>query len=169
MLHTIDDLCLSYLSNFSYFDDLKIRFPEFKLTAFTIGNYKNNEPLLESTTFKNWFEGHKNWVEIAVHSYDHDGLPDGDREDEEYWIEKARDSLKPFLPDKYGYRSPGWQTTNKTVGILKKLGFSYIAYESRVRDLEKDLIVETNVFNSHLYDVGSIKRIGGVLNEIFKS
>jgi len=169
MLFTVDDLCLSYLNNFIWFDRVKEKNPDFRIVAFTIANYKNNEPLLESTTFKDWFEKHKDWVEIAVHSYDHEGLPDGDRDDEKYWIEKAFEGLRFFLPKRYGYRSPGWQTTNKTVNILKDLGFSYIAYEGKVRDLKKDEIIETNVFNSHLYDVESIKKLGGVKNEISKN
>jgi predicted deacetylase len=160
MVITVDDLCLSYLDNFKHFDKLKERSPSLKVTAFAIANYKNNELLSESVTFKDWYERHKDWVEIAVHSYDHDSIPDGDRDDEAYWIEKALESLRPFLPVEYGYRSPGWQTTNRTVPILKNLGFSYIAYESKIKDLKRDEIVETNVLNSHLYDVGSIERIG---------
>ena len=160
MLITTDDLCLSYLDNFKHFDKLKERSRSLKVTAFAIANYKNNEPLLESATFKDWYKEHESWVEIAVHSYDHDGTPDGDRDDEEYWITKALEGLRPFLPSEYGYRSPGWQTTNKTVPILKRLGFSYIAYEGKIRDLKKEEIIETNVINSHLYDVGSIERIG---------
>jgi len=163
MIVTVDDLCLSYLDNFIYFDKLKEEHPDLKVIAFTIGNYKNHEYLLESALFKDWFEKHKNWVEIAIHSYDHDGLPDGDREDEEYWIKKALDSLKPFLPERYGYRSPGWQTTNKTVEILKKLGFGYIAYEGKIRDLVRDEIIEIRVLNSHLYDINSIHKLGGEL------
>jgi len=159
MIFTVDDLCLSYLDNFKYFDELKKKNPKLKVIAFAIANYKNGELLLESTIFKDWFEKHKDWVEIAVHSYDHNGLPDGDRDDEEYWIKKALDSLRPFLPKRYGYRSAGWQTTNKTVPILKKLGFSYIAYEGKIRDLIKDEIIETQIFNSHLYDIESIKRL----------
>ena len=154
---TVDDLCLSYLDNFKYFDEIKRKKPEFTLVAFTIGNFNNKELLLESTLFKKWFQRHKEWVEIAVHSYDHE-YPDGDRE-EEYWITKALRSLYPFLPLQYGYRSPGWQTTNKTVSILKKLGFSYIAYETKIRDLKTDTISETTVINSHLYDINSIKKV----------
>jgi len=156
---TTDDLCLEYLDNFKYFDKLKEIKKDLKMIAFTISNFKNHENLSESIIFKTWFEKHKDWVEIAVHSFDHSGLPDGDREDEELWITKALNSLKPYLPENYGYRSPGWQTTNKTVSILKKLGFSYIAYESKIKDLKKDIITETNIINSHLYDVPSIRRI----------
>jgi len=160
---TVDDLCLEYLDNFRYLDKLKEKELGFQITAFTISNFKENENLLESTVFKKWLEKRKDWVEIAVHSYDHQSPPDSDREDEAFWIKKALDGLKPFLPEKYGYRSPGWQTTNQTVSILKKLGFAYIAYETKIKDLKKDIIIETKVINSHLYDVRSLERIGEYL------
>lgn len=158
---TTDDLCLEYLDNFVLFDDLKKLYPDFKMIAFTIGNFKNKENLANSEQFKRWYEERKDWVEIAVHSYDHDEIPDGDREDEAMWIEKARDSLKPFLPEKYGYRSPGWQTTNKTEKILKELGFSYIAYETKIKYFDGRII--NGIINSHLYDVESIKKIYEIL------
>jgi hypothetical protein len=158
-----DDLCLEYLNNFSILDRIKESYPWFKMVAFTISNFKNNENLLESVIFKKWFEEHKDWVEIAVHSYDHDGIPDGDRDNEEVWIQKALEGLKPFLPKEYGYRSPGWQTTNKTVPILKKLGFAYIAYESFTKDIIKDIIISRNIINSHLYDIKSLEKIGEML------
>jgi len=163
MIYTVDDLCLEHLNNFKYFDDIKEQKPDFKLIAFTISNYKNNENLSKSKVFKEWFEEHKDWVEIAVHSYDHEYPPDGDRENQEKWIKKALDNLKLFLPKEYGYRSPGWQTTCKTVPILKKLGFSYIAYETKIKDLKNNKIINTNIINSHLYDVNSINKIKEVL------
>src|SRR3990167_7867170 len=159
MIVTVDDLCLSYLYNFKYFDELKKRVPTLKVIAFTIGNYNNEELLVESNIFKAWYNEHKDWVEIAVHSYDHQFPPDGDRQDEEYWIRKGLESLKHFLPEKYGYRSPGWQTTNKTVDILKRLGFTYIAYETKIKDLQTNTINIQTILNSHLYDIESIKRI----------
>ena len=169
MVITVDDLCLSYLDNFKYFDELKNKHNNLKVIAFTIANYKNNELLLESDIFKTWFAKHKDWVEIAVHSYDHEYPPDGDREDEEYWITKALRSLYRFLPKDYGYRSPGWQTTNKTVGILKKLNFKYIAYETMIKDLKEGKITEKVVLNSHLYDVDSIKSLGVTINEVLRN
>jgi len=160
---TVDDLCLSYLDNFKHFDDLKEKIPSLKLIAFTIANFNNQELLVESKIFKQWYEKHKDWVEIAVHSYDHKFPPDGDREDEEYWIKKALESLRPFLPENYGYRSPGWQTTNKTISILKKLGFSYIAYETKIKDFKKDSIINERILNSHLYDLESISKVKEVI------
>lgn len=158
---TTDDLCLEYLDNFVLFDKLKKLYPDFKMIAFTIGNFKNKENLSGNKQFREWYGNRQDWVEIAVHSYDHDEIPDGDRDNELEWIEKAYESLKTFLPEKYGYRSPGWQTTNKTEGILKELGFSYIAYETKIKYFDGRIV--SNIINSHLYDVKSIKKIYEVL------
>ena len=163
MIVTVDDLCLSYLDNFKYFDKLKEQVPTLEVIAFTIGNFNNEELLVESDIFKAWFNEHKDWVEIAVHSYDHQFPPDGDRDDEEYWIQKALINLKTFLPEKDGYRSPGWQTTNKTVDILKRLGFTYIAYETKIKNLKTNVIINERILNSHLYDIDSIKKIEEVI------
>lgn len=162
MIITVDDLCLSYLDNFKLFDEMKAQYPNLKIIAFTIGDFKNQEQLDGNKLFEEWFEKRKDWVEIAVHSYDHLYPPDGDRDDEEFWITKALYSLLPFLPKEYGYRSPGWQTTNKTEGILRKLGFSYIAYEDKIKHLNINKL-ESGVINSHLYDIDSIKKIYEVL------
>jgi peptidoglycan/xylan/chitin deacetylase (PgdA/CDA1 family) len=162
MIITVDDLCLEYLDNFPLFDEMKVKYPDLKITAFAIGNFKNREPLEGDKIFEEWYRKRSHWVEIAVHSYDHLYPPDGDRDDEELWITKALHSLKVFLPQEYGYRSPGWQTTNKTEGILRKLGFSYIAYEDKIKYLNINKI-EYGVVNSHLYDIDSIKRIYEVL------
>ncbi len=156
MIYTVDDLCLEYLRNFRHLDELKLKVPGLKIVAFAISNFRNKESLLGSNEFLKWFGEHKGWVEVAVHSYDHLYPPDGDRQDEERWIGMALDELRGFLPKEYGYRSPGWQTTNRTVPILKKLGFAYIAYESKVQFFKGR---EEQVFNSHLYDDNSLRRI----------
>lgn len=158
MTITTDDLCLESLDNFTLFDTLKHLYPSLRMIAFTIGNFKG-EQLKSSNVFWDWYIEHE-WVEIAVHAYDHE-TPDGDKENEAEWIERALASLRPFLPKQYGYRSPGWQTTNKTEGILKELGFSYIAYESRIKYF--DGTIKRNIINSHLYDVDSIKKVYEVL------
>jgi peptidoglycan/xylan/chitin deacetylase (PgdA/CDA1 family) len=157
MIYTTDDLCLEYLDNFKYFDEIKAEFPDFKLIAFTISNFKNKESLKDSQIFKD-FIIKRPWIEIAVHSYDHDEIPDGDREDEGLWIKKALDELKEFLPQEYGYRSPGWQTTNKTESILRQLGFSYIAYQDKIKYFNFNKL-EYGVVNSHIYDINSIKNL----------
>lgn len=162
MIFTVDDLCLKYLENFILFDEIKKKYPFFKLLAFTISNFEYKETLKDSERFKQWFSERKDWVEIAVHSFDHMYPPDGDRHNEAYFIELARDNLKFYLPKEYGYRSAGWQTTNRTEGILKKLGFSYIAYESKIKYFNQQK-VEYGIINSHLYDQNSIKKMYEIL------
>lgn len=162
MIFTVDDICLEYMHHFVLFDEMKANYQEFKLIAFTISNFKNKEDLATSKQFEKWYKEHSDWVEIAVHSYDHDEIPDGDREDEALWIEKAYKGLRRYLPKEYGYRSPGWQTTNKTESILKKLGFSYIAYETKIKYLNTNLIKQ-GIVNSHIYDTQSIRRMYEIL------
>jgi predicted deacetylase len=159
MTITTDDLCLSYLDKFNYFDIIKQRLPNFKMIAFAIGNFNNHELLSASPLFASWYELHKGWVEIGVHSYDHQYPPDGDRDDEKVWIKKATDSLRPFLKENWIYRSPGWQTSNKTVSILRELGFTRIAYENRINNIKTNQTEETVVINSHLYDISSLLKI----------
>lgn len=150
---------MSYLDKFNYFDIIKREYPEFKLIAFTIGNFNNRELLSDSPIFRSWYESHKEWVEIGVHSYDHQYPPDGDREDEAYWIKKATDSLKSFLGKEWIYRSPGWQTTNQTIEILRQLGYTRIAYQTRINNIKTNQTIESEVINSHLYDIYSIKEV----------
>lgn len=163
MIFTTDDLCIKYIHNFSLFDEIKEKYPDFKLIAFTISNFENKESLKDDQQFKEWYSQREEWVEIAVHSFDHMYPPDGDRDDQRMCIEKALLGLKEYLPEEYGYRSPGWQTTSKTVTYLKELGFSYIAYENKIKDLKSDTIREEKVANSHLYDEQSIRRFYEIL------
>lgn len=158
MILTVDDLCLSHLDNFTSFDEAKREQPDLTMIAFAIANFRNREPLMESERFLDWFEEHQDWVEIAAHSYDHLPPPDGDREDQAFWIEKAMLELSLFLGVRYGYRSPGWQTTAKTVPILQELGFSWMAYQFKIVDVNTREIVSDKIINSHLYDVESMKR-----------
>ncbi len=164
MIFTTDDLCLSYLYNFRILDDIKKDHPEFKVIAFTMANFKGNEDVSKSNRFQLWYEKHKDWVEVAVHSNQH-VIPEGDQEDEEGQIKQALNILAPFLPKEYGYRPAGWQTTNKTVPLLKKLGFTWIAYESRINSLKVDKTIETNMVNSHLYDINSLNNIKSLITK----
>ncbi len=157
MVFTTDDLCLLYLKNFGILDDFKKDNPDFKIIAFTISNYGGIEDLKTSDIFKKWYNRHKDWVEIAVHSYEHI-IPDGDL-DEKECIKKALDSLKEYLPRNYGYRSAGWQTTCHTVPILKELGFSWIAYERQVNDIVHGRVMENQITNSHVSDKKSLIKL----------
>lgn len=148
MIITTDDLCLSNLGNFRYFDKIKKKKPYLKVIAFTIANYMNKEDLSKSSEFKAWYEEHKEWVEVGVHGYDHcqDKLQEGWREDQEYYIRKSLDILRPFLPEKYLYRAPGFRVLNKTETILKELGFTGIAHQEFIKYFSGE---KHAVFNTH--------------------
>jgi len=127
----------------------KKKFPKLKLLAFVIANYQNKENVQESKEFLDWFERTKEWVEIGVHGYDHLFPPECERDNQEEFIEKALDLLKPFLPKKFLYRAPGFQVTNQTEPILKKLGFAGIAHQDTIKYFDGTFAVP---FNSHCCD-----------------
>ena len=150
MIYTTDDLCLSNLHYFSYWDRIKEIKPELKLIAFTIANYCKRENVGESKDFKEWFNGHKDWVDIGVHGYDHEYPPEGERDNQEELIRLSLEILKPFLKEKYLYRAPGFQTTCKTEPIVKALGFAGIAHQNRIKYFDGSF--EENVVNTHCCD-----------------
>lgn len=133
LIFTTDDLCPSNLQYFYCWDEVHKKYPGKRLIAFTIANKDYKENVSESQEFKDWYEKHKDWVEIAVHGYDHTYPPEAERDDFEECVEKALAILKPFLPKEYGYRSPGFQFSVRIEPVLKKLGFSYIAYRDHIK------------------------------------
>lgn len=163
MIYTVDDLCLSYLPNFNILDNIKKHNPGFEIIAFTIADFNGNENLSKSREFREWYLERESWVEIAVHSFQHI-IPDGDQDDEEGQIRQALDILKPFLPKEYIYRPAGWQTTNQTVPILKKLGFTLIAYETRINNIKVERTISRSIINSHLYDIKSLENINYIIS-----
>jgi predicted deacetylase len=149
-IFTTDDLCPSNLKYFEYWDKVKEKKPDLKVIAFTIANFQNKEPINESKEFIEWFEKHKDWVEIAVHGYDHLFPPEAERDDFEEQVTMALEILKPFLPEKYGYRSPGFKFSVRIEPLLKKLGFSYIAYQEHIKYFNGKIIAP--ILNTHCCD-----------------
>jgi predicted deacetylase len=135
MIITTDDLNLSNLQYFKYFDKVKKCKPDLKMIAFTTANFQNKENVRESKEFNEWFETHKDWVEIAVHGYDHLYPPEAFRDDLEFeeQVTKALDLLMPYLPKEYGYRPPGFRFSVRIEPLLKKLGFAYVAYRDNIK------------------------------------
>jgi predicted deacetylase len=150
MIYTYDDLCPSNLDNWKYWDKVKEAHPDLKVIAFTIANHQNKELITDSKEFYDWWLTHKEWVEIAVHGYDHLYPPEAFRSDTELeeQITKALEVLRPFMPLKYGYRSPGFRWCKSLEPILKKHGFSYVAYSEHIKILETNEL-RLPVFNTH--------------------
>lgn len=148
-IFTTDDLSISNLKFFEYFDRVHAKYPEFKLIAFTVARMddKDEEDISKSREFKEWFEAHP-WVEIGVHGYDHIRPQEGWREDQEEYIKKALDILRSYLPKRFLYRAPGFRTLPKTEGILKKLGFAGIAHRNFIKYFDTGEIVQP-LLNTH--------------------
>ena len=146
---TTDDVCPSNLRFWKCWNELKKKFPSLKVVAFVIANYQNREPVSENKDFLNWFEETKDWVEIGVHGWDHMYPPECERKDQDILIKNALDELKPFLPKRFLYRPPGFQVTNQTEVIVKKLGFAGIAHQDRIKFFDGSF---KEPFNSHCCD-----------------
>jgi predicted deacetylase len=147
---TTDDVCPSNLKYWGYWEEIKSQYPDTKLLAFVIANNGCEEDISKSQDFMDWFVKNKDWVTVGVHGYDHERPQEGWREDQERYIEAALRILKPFLPTQFLYRPPGFRTLVKTEPILRKLGFAGIAYQTRIKFFDKDII--SGIFNTHCCD-----------------
>ena len=161
---TCDDVCPSNLKHWKYWMWVKEKYPELRVLCFVIANYQNKENAAESREFKEWFETNKNWIEVGVHGYDHTSPPLGDRSNQEELIIKALEILKPFLPEKFLFRPPGYQRTIHTEKILQKLGFAGIAYQSRIRYFDGEIVEP--ILNSHLTENRYENPIGKIWNQL---
>ena len=150
-IYTTDDICPSNLKFFPYWENVRTRHPDMKLIAFTIANYQNKENVQESKEFNEWFEKNKDWVEIAVHGYDHLYPPEAERDDFEQCVENALEILRPYLPKEYGYRPPGFKFSVRIEPTLRRLGFSYVAYRDHIKYFEENRLVGP-ILNTHCCD-----------------
>lgn len=144
---TTDDVCPSSLKYWKYWNKVKEKYPKLRIIAFVIANYQNKENVAKNEEFRKWFEKTKDWVEIGVHGWDHLSPPECERDDQQELILKALKMLHPFLPKKFLYRPPGFQTSIGTEAILKNLGFEGIAHQRRIKYFDGTYAIP---FNSHL-------------------
>jgi peptidoglycan/xylan/chitin deacetylase (PgdA/CDA1 family) len=64
--------------------------------------------------------------EIGVHGWIHERTTDVPPDDERRLLKKAIDALQAVTGKKpVGYRSPSWEFSNATVGLLREFGFLY--------------------------------------------
>jgi len=143
---TTDDVCLSNLKFWKYWLEIKEQYPNIKVIAFVIANYRYEENVSQNQEFRDWFEANKSWVTVGVHGYDHLLPQEGWREDQIVWIQKALEILRSFLPERFLYRPPGFRFLPETEQILKKLGFAGIAHQTRIKWFDGHFEIP---FNSH--------------------
>ena len=159
-----DDLCPSKLIHWQYWDKVKEKYPNLKVLAFVIANFQNKENVAESKEFKDWYERYKDWVTVGVHGYDHMSPPECERDNQEELITKALEVLRPFLPKKFLFRPPGFQYIIKTEPIIKKLGFTGIAYQTRIKLFDGTYLEP--IFNTHLTKDQFDNPIGKIWNKL---
>jgi len=133
MILAVDDVCPENLKYWKYVEEIHDEYPNLKIIAFVIANFKYEQNVSNSEIFRDWYNEFKEWAEVGVHGYDHLSPPEQERTDAEYFVKKSLEILSPFLPEKFIYRPPGHQRTVKTEQILKKLGFSGIAYQEKLK------------------------------------
>jgi peptidoglycan/xylan/chitin deacetylase (PgdA/CDA1 family) len=142
MYFICDDVSVKYLDQLYKLDNLKKKYPDLKVICFVIAKDFNDK-------LKNWLL--QDWIEVGVHGYDHDYPPECEREDKGERIEKSLKILKPVLPKKFGFRAPGFQMTATTYPILRKLGFSYIAHQTKIQGLKCEVKTDL-IIKSHIYE-----------------
>lgn len=144
MFFCCDDVGAKYQDQLSKLDELKVKNPRLKINCFVIA--KDIEDW-----FGKWYLARKEWVELGVHGYEHDYPPECEREDKKERIEKSLNILRQYLPEKFGFRPPGFQMTATTYPILKELGFWFIAHQTKIQPL-KETFYQQEIFNCHIYD-----------------
>ncbi len=156
--YTTDDLGVDTLRYFKYFDMIKQKHSNFKMTAFIIAK---DLPIFE---FTEWFVNRRDWVEVGVHCWEHTKPQEGWRSDQADYIKKARDILIPFLPNRYLYRAPGFRVLPKTEKVLRELGFAGIAHQEFIKYF--DTGEQIPVWNSHCTETEFFNPIGQVWKQI---
>jgi peptidoglycan/xylan/chitin deacetylase (PgdA/CDA1 family) len=138
-------------SEFCKLEKLKRAIPGFKVNCFVMG--KDSGDYLEV-----------DWVEVGVHGWEHTYPPECERDDQKYFIVKGLESLKTYLPRRFGFRAPGFQLVASSYPILRDLGFSFIAHRNRIQVLNKEEFKQDTIINCHIYDnLDKLEALDGTL------
>jgi len=128
MIITTDDFCPKFMHMWKYWEKLKNKWPSFRLTAFIVPNWEGKFPVNKSREFRDWYESNKDWVEVAMHGFDHSFA-----ECQKYNGKKLQERLtngfntiRDFLPDKWGFKPPYYKYNSECIDfVLEKLGAEY--------------------------------------------
>jgi len=117
--------------------ELKKKMPKMKLTIFVVPDWDFKGEINKNEDFKKLAQN--DWIEVAVHGYSHTGLKygkpvEGERSlfEQKVIFSEALKIMKPFLPEKYGFKAPGNHFNEYTQRVLTELGFSYFAINDMV-------------------------------------
>ena len=153
---TTDDFCPKFMDSWKYWEELKKVHPNLRITAFVVPRHDNKDEYdcSKSKEFKQWFEKNKDWVEVAVHGFDHskfECLLSYDEQLERF--KKALEIMKPFLPKKWGFKPPYYRYNSDTLEIiLDTLKAAYFVtprriYYGRGKSFKLNNLIETHTNN----------------------
>ena len=159
--YTVDDICAKHLEGLKRLEALRTTVPEFRMTAFVIAGDLN-------AAVTEWLKQNRDWVEVGVHGWRHDDPPEMERPYEERTgrLRRAFEALRPLLPQRYGYRAPGFQMTATSYALVKEMGFYYIAHQTRIQPFRGYSVEPGRLINTHIYDTLNLK---GLEHEHFKT
>ena len=156
ILISSDDLCPLFLSYFKWWDSLKKKHPNLKLTCFVVPRWKDNANQDVSTNreFRDWFENRKEWVCCGVHGYTHGFPPEcfGTEEEQMACVQKALSALKGYLPERWSFRPPGNHINNFTIPMLKKLGCAFLHSSGMLTILPDERPLNALLIETHTND-----------------
>lgn len=136
-------------------DEIKKKFPELKLTCFTVPDWEmNGVGLKGNKLFKGWFNKNKDWVEIAIHGLNHreiEGNLPYDKQCQK--LRKALEIMKEFLPSKIGYKAPANDTNKDTLRAVYDCGYDYLVIRGDIRP--RGSFEDRPIFESHIQTKGS--------------
>ena len=142
MILCVDDIGEKYEKNLHRIDEMKIKVPSLKITAFVVAERLTPKVL-------KWLK--QDWIEVGLHCWNHDPPPEGEREDFEKRTRKALTALSPLM-NRMIYRPAGFQILASNYPILEKLGIEVIVHSRRIQLLKEKKSLEVNLVNTHIYD-----------------
>jgi len=116
---------------FGYLDILWERFPDMKITMFTIPNLEGKHPLAQSPEWCSWVRSliAENKIEIALHGYEHTSCEFSDMswDETKERILKAEEILREAdIPLVKGFKAPHLKITDNVYRALMELEYQWI-------------------------------------------
>ncbi len=149
-----------------YLDQFKQMFPNFKVTLFAIpGRFIEHQALFEE------YEKRKEWVQLAVHGWQHADNYEASRWSKEvtvYFLNEV-ERMFPFFVK--GFKAPGWQISDGCYQGLLEKGY-WVADQSynderRPKELKAYTTAHPWIVHGHTWDMGyaPFNGIGQIIRE----
>ncbi|MDD5016329.1 MAG: hypothetical protein PHW73_14770 [Atribacterota bacterium] len=140
----LDDFAYDYERNaLNWLFDLKSKYPEFKVTLFSIPALWRNNILKQVANL--------DWIELGVHGFDHHANNEVLKWDRQKWYEIINMAESSGCYQKL-FKAPNWEMSDLGYFILKENDWAVAVREHQIKDLQpgsKYYCFETNPFGIH--------------------